>query len=290
MKLIAVPVNGLGRILQSRGRNKWAETAYATACRIAPRWNSPWFNRGLISKFERRWTDSQRFNQVAAELDPLFLPAWWNLGIAATANRDWQTARLAWTHYGLEVPEGDGPLVMNLGPVPIRIDPRGKAEVVWCARLDPARAQIVNIPFPDSGHAYFDTVLNDGEPLGYREYAGQQIPVFNELELFEQSSWSTYSANLSIPDPEAFQALSELAQTHELALEDWSTVRMLCAACSEGIPHEHDTAEDTRDWQPARKIGIAARALDDVQELLNAWSWSGQFREVGEIECVLNRS
>jgi hypothetical protein len=55
---------------------------------------------------------------------------WWNLGMAATALGDWKTAREVWSRYGISVPEGAGPIDMNLGLVPIRVSPAGNAEVV----------------------------------------------------------------------------------------------------------------------------------------------------------------
>ena len=94
---------------------------------------------------------------------------------------------------------------MALGAVPIRIDPHGAPEVVWCERLDPARVRIASVPFPESRRACGDVLLTDGEPRGYREYAGRQVPVFNELELLAASKFSTFAVTLSAPDEEAIR-------------------------------------------------------------------------------------
>ncbi len=38
---------------------------------------------------------------------------------------------------------------MGLGLSPVRVDPNGAAEVLWCNRLDPRRGRITSVPLPD---------------------------------------------------------------------------------------------------------------------------------------------
>src|SRR5438128_2047087 len=95
MNIAADFVNELGRTCQRRAWLRGARVAYSCATLLAPAWPDPWFNRGLIAKFERRWRDSLRFNRRAADLDPHNRPVWWNIGIAATAVGDWTAAREA---------------------------------------------------------------------------------------------------------------------------------------------------------------------------------------------------
>ena len=280
--MIANYANELGRKLQDRGSLGLADAAYATATRLEPDWPTPWFNRGLMAKFRRRWPECYRFNLKATELDPTFEPAWWNLGIAATALSDWVVARRAWWRYGIEVPLGDGPPDMDLGPVPIRVCPGSQGEVVWCQRLDPARAMIRSIPLPESRHAYGDILLQDGEPKGHRFLGDHKIPVFNELEIHTPSDWSTFSAELTVPSPEAAQELRDMTAEGEVIVEDWSTLRILCKQCSEGTPHEH--AEDTDEgWKPNRLFGLAATAEPLAAALLDRWRSAGPGRDVGSL-------
>jgi hypothetical protein len=100
---------------------------------------------GLVRKRQRRWTESLACNLRAAALDPTDEAAWWNAGIAATALGAWASARQAWAAFGIELPPGDGEITMRLGLTPIRLNPQSNDEVVWCTRVDPARAIIHNV-------------------------------------------------------------------------------------------------------------------------------------------------
>jgi len=141
----AVRANHRGNAAADANQHAAAEASYREAVRLDPDWSEPHFNLGLLYKLTGRWRDSLDANLRASSLTPSAgEPCWWNLGIAATALQDWSTARRAWCAYGLTVPDGTGPIVMELGDVPIRLKP--DAEVVWCVRLDPARACIMNIP------------------------------------------------------------------------------------------------------------------------------------------------
>ena len=140
---------------------------------------------------------------------------------------------------------------VGFGLTPIRVSIDDSPEVVWSQRIDPARAIIANIPLPECGRRWRDLVLHDGAPNGHRMLNGKEVPVFDELQLLKPSYYSTFLAEIEVPNQES---LDELEQTtHELAdieLEDWtSSIRMLCAECSEGRPHEHDHhQEDESGW------------------------------------------
>src|SRR5262245_40234930 len=115
---------------EEAGREADAIAMYEKAIIADPQWFAPWYNLGLLHKRRRRWIESIRYNAEAVRLAPTNQPSLWNLGIAATAVGDWKHARMAWCGIGLAVPDGDDPFDLNLGMVPIRIDPDGHAEVV----------------------------------------------------------------------------------------------------------------------------------------------------------------
>src|SRR5215472_3009830 len=100
---------------------------------IRPRDPSVWYDLGLAYKYLHDWRGSAKANHRAVTLNPeRGYAAWWNLGIAATALRDWTLARKAWCGYGLDVPDGDGPIDVDWSETPVRL-PNG--ETVWAKRI-----------------------------------------------------------------------------------------------------------------------------------------------------------
>lgn len=247
---------------------------YRLAAQADPTWAAPWFNLGLAHKYRSEWAESLQANRAALERQGDHAGACWNLGIAATALSDWSSAREAWRKYGVSLSEGEGPIEAELGAVGLRIDLDGSSEVVWGARIDPARARILNVPLPDSGHRYRDIVLHDGAVQGTRKLEGREYPVFNALALWQASPYATFEALIETTAPDTLAALVE--RVHEGQgenggqVEDWThTVRYLCQACSEGgQAHEHPQ-------QPAPHtrfhLGIAATDETWLRGVLDDW-------------------
>jgi hypothetical protein len=261
-----------------------AVAAYEELVRLEPRHAPAWFNLSLIHKQRRRWPRLLACCQRVLALDPSDEGARWNLGIAATALRDWPTARAAWRAYGLPMPDGEGPPELSFGLTPIRLNPTDGAEVVWCQRVDPARAVVENVPFPDSGHRWHDVLLHDGEPRGERTLGGQAVPVFDELERWEPSDTPTLTVTLAAPDRESAEALVEAVRESGWAAEDWSgSVRLLCRACS--LAHVDGEGPTAATWQPHRHVGIAA-PLAVADRLLDAWARVDPARQRGPAELA----
>jgi hypothetical protein len=255
---------------EERGEIDEAEALYKLACQADEDFPFPMFNLGLLCKRQRRWSEALAYNQRAVQLDPDDQAGWWNLGIAATALEDWAEARRAWTGAGVAIPEGEGPLTMDMGTIPVRLDPAGNGEVVWGSRIDPARAILLNVPLPESRHRFRDLLLHDGAPSGYRTFGEVEVPVFDTLQCLEQSPWSTFAVDLDMPDPDALQALVEVVTEAGDGIEDWGTVRTSCTQCSEGRPpegHEHHGAAPDQ----GTCVAIATRTEQQAQEHLEAW-------------------
>jgi hypothetical protein len=260
-----------------------------------------WFDRGMFAKWRRDWPAAQEHSARSLDLVPEAEreeePAAWNLGIAATARRDWTTARRAWRAYGLQVGgEGDEPIEDDRGPGAVRLNPPvryigqqdleldgrvGEPEVVWGLRLDPARIRIASVPLPGSGHRFGDVVLHDGEPHGTRRSGGADHPVFEEIELWERSPIPTSSVHVHAAD-EAVTELRHALELAELEVEDWTTeVGALCRACSEGIvdDHDHQPAQPADD---VRRLGIAGDPAV-ARQVVADWLQRRSGREAGEV-------
>lgn len=232
------------------------------------------YNIGLIHKYRGQWRDSFKYNKRAFELYPDDDASRWNLAIAATALRDWKTARDVWKLCGMTIEGEEGPITDNFGTTPIRLNPDGEAEVVWAQRICPVRARIMSLPFPESGVAHGDVVLHDGAPVGSRlDSNGNEKAVFNMLEMFEPGGYSTYVVNAEADSKEMVDELESLCEERRMVFEDWhASVNPMCRACSEGRPHErHDHEIRARVWNPRRLIGIGARRTKDVEVVLEAW-------------------
>jgi tetratricopeptide (TPR) repeat protein len=279
-------LNRQGLELKKKGDLEGAAERFRKATEVAPRWAVAWYHLGLMLKHLRRWQECLDCNRRATELDPSDKAAWWNMGIAATAVADWSAARAAWRGFGAkEVPGGDGPLDLPCGFCPIRINPTGDAEVVWANRIDPARAEIVSIPFPESGHRWGDIVLNDGAPNGYRRNDGKDVPVFDALQMLEPSIFSTFIAKVHLPPKgDHAERLAEIADRLRGCAEDWSTsIRMICKACSEGRPH---AAHDKKAAPPSgvHNIALAARDRTHAEKMLAEWQAALTGIEVESLE------
>ena len=269
-------LNELGRRLDEEGDQDGALQAYARAGAVLPNWSAPWYNIGLIHKYRGDWAASLQANARAVRCDPRNEGAIWNLGIAATALGDWTTARSAWRQYGIEVPEGDGPVDLFIGLTPIRVHGFEASEVVWADRIDPARAILRNVPTPDCGHRYGDLVLHDGAANGYRLHGEREVPVFDALELIAPSDYSTYEVTIEEATRQDIGALFKRFEAADASAENWTTsMQMLCRACSEGRPygegqHNHGEGEEPGALGPWR-IGIAAREEEAARRILGEW-------------------
>lgn len=271
----AIQANERGTELAHERRYAESIPHYERALALAPAWFAPHINLGAACKhtsdFERSLTECLK----ALELGPKHVrgQALWNVGIAATALGDWPRARWAWAESGVRLPPGEGPITMNIGATPIRVSCHEHPEIVWCDRVDPARARIENVPTPETGRRYHDLVLHDGEPRGQRRYKGQMLPVFDELAVLERSDFRTFRVDVVAPTERALSALLRtVSERTDAALEDWTgSLELLCRGCSEGVPHDHVDREQP--WTPERMLGVATRD-EAVFDVIRAWARS----------------
>ncbi|MGP4846169.1 tetratricopeptide repeat protein [Marinobacter sp. 1Y8] len=170
-----------GQQLSDGGRDEEAVEAYLKAIELDPNKSESFYNVGLIYKYQGAWEKSLEYNAKAYELNPEDESARWNLAIAATALREWKIARRAWSDNGIELEGEAGPINMNFGITPVRLNPEISGEVVWATRVDPVRARIDSIPYKESGFMHGDVVLHDGGRSWVQEDWRAGIPSFQCL-------------------------------------------------------------------------------------------------------------
>jgi hypothetical protein len=129
-------------------------------------------------------------------------------------------------------------------------------------------------------------VLNDGAPVGSRLNSnGVERGVFNVLELFEASPFTTHEIEIVAPTAADMQALMSLSDAADLAVEDWTkSLSLLCRACSEGGPygkHDHEGGKST-EWIAVRRVAFAVRESDPLEDVLRTCS-------AGE-RCITSRA
>jgi tetratricopeptide (TPR) repeat protein len=236
------------------------------------------YNVGLIYKYRRDWEHSLRYNRLALELRPHDEATNWNLAIAATALKDWRSAREVWRRLGMKLADGDAPIKENFGVTPVRLngfdETDAAVEVVWAQRLSPVSARLLNIPTPEARYRYGDIVLHDGAGTGTRlDDKGREQPVFNVFELLEPSDFVTFDVQIEAPDQKALDSLRSASEAADVEFEDWTDMRILCKACSEGRAHEQHEhhAPGKTAWEGSRRIGMAAKEFAPVEEVLERW-------------------
>jgi tetratricopeptide (TPR) repeat protein len=290
----ATNLHNAGVECSETGNEEGAIENYNKALALDPKRGETLYNLGLIYKYRGAWAKSFEFNARARAFQPSDEATLWNLAIAATALRDWSTARDVWRSLKIITEDGEGPINEDRSRTPVRVNADGASnraiEVVWSKGLCPVRSRILNIPTGATGFRYGDIVLHDGAPVGYRlNEHGQERPVFNVLELFEPSRYCTYEAAVDVGTAEEFQELEGLCESAGIEIEDWTaSLKSLCKACSEGRPHEgHDQElRQPAAWSSQRRVGFAAVSLDALNGALRQWE-AKPGRSVAEMQCTL---
>jgi len=241
------------------------------------------FGVGVAMKWLCRWEECLEASQNATQLRHDLVGAWWNVGIASTALGKWRFARQAWREANIDVEIDDGPLEMQAGQSPVRLKTTN-SEVVWCHRIDPARARVINVPTAESSHRYGDIILVDGEPVGSRRCGERDFPVFNELQILEASRFGTFVVEIENASLEEARTLEMLA-TDDVHIEDWSTIRTLCKQCSEGTPHDHHD-DEAAEFSGTRRFAFAARTVAEIAAILASWQKPSSVR-LGPVQCLL---
>lgn len=241
--------------------------------RLSPDWCVPYRYLGTIYKSRNEWKPSFHYIQKALEANPQDQESWWNLGIVATAMKRWQIARLAWNETGYEFNSTKETAIhVEMGSVPVRLNPKGYPEIIWANRIDPARAYIESIPHPNSGKRYRDLILIDGAEQGYRIINNRRMPVYDELSVLQTSRYRTYAVELGDVDPLDVDALDRLCLAADLGFDNWmKATRSLVTHQSDKLPEYYNDLL-SEEWNGSSYIvGIASQSEEELIELLSNW-------------------
>ncbi|MFI6877531.1 tetratricopeptide repeat protein [Streptomyces sp. NPDC050400] len=232
-----------------------------------------WYDAALAYKFLRDWPKAHELGREAAARAPRGEqdPAFWNLGVAATIQRDWATARDAWEGFGIPVPEGEGEINGAFGPACVRLHTDGEREVVWIQRLCPTRGRVMNVP-ASKGRRFGEIVVHDGEPTGERTFEGQRVAVFDELLLFEPSPLPTLHVTVNAPEASDVEALVSSFFDQDFGAEAASSFHVLCACCGEGTVDWDESSRPAHGG--SQEIWLAA-PQEEAGRLLDAWAAGG---------------
>jgi hypothetical protein len=78
-----------------------------------------------------------------------------------------------------------------------------------------------------------------------------------------------------------------LCQTHQLGVEDWTTIRFICGKCSRGNPGPHECdAKPLEDG--SRRFGFGAKKDEDLSNVLREWASASAGADFGPLELVLS--
>ncbi|NMO56967.1 tetratricopeptide repeat protein [Actinoplanes sp. TBRC 11911] len=223
-----------------------------------------WFDAALCALRIRDWAacrdrglEAVRFVERGTNA-----PAYWNLGTAATALRDWDLARDCWVGFGMDPIPGTGPIDTDGGPTCIRLD---IDEVVWARRIDPVRARVLNVPF-DPSRRYGEIVLHSGAPSGERVLGGVAYPVFDELGLFEASELATLAVVVAAEKADDIEDLAARFAHDGYGMEILESRVDRCSCCSQGR-HESERGR----FAGEQPLYVAAPE-DTARAILDGWT------------------
>lgn len=233
--------------------------------------------QGEVRKYRRDWAGSLERSLYALSLQavagdgdaPAPQAAHWNAGIAATALGDWAEARRQWAACGIALAPGDGPIAERFGVAALRLEPWGRAAIVFARRIDPVRAQLIGVPPPACGYRYGDILLHDCVPLGERRFLQSRVPVYAALQRLIVSEYPGFATSVVCPTQADLDALLAMRVPGIAYAEDWTAAA---------------TRDNTAQRSIRHRIGIAAQSRRSVLRLIERWREDGDGRFCEGIE------
>lgn len=240
--------------------------------RLSPDWSAPYAYLGGIYRSRKEWRPALHYCGKAIEHNPLNDAAWENMAMAATALGQWATAREAWNHLGFKLKISEDEPHLDLGIVPICLNPGTQPEIVEAHRIDPARAVIAGIPQPSSGRRFRDVVLLENKSNRTVNLNGQNIGVFDEIERFEASRYKTWAVILQTDTQADVDILAKLCTDADLGFDNWSNaLRFFQSHLHPKVSEYFDRAIFGQQKRDFFLVAIAAKRAAEVEWVLRAW-------------------
>jgi hypothetical protein len=127
-------------------------------------------------------------------------------------------------------------------------------------------------PCRNPGAGFAVITLNDGAPNGTRLLNGSEVPVFDQLSVWQDSGYATYQVEAQVSGEPALQALIDLSHDRQIGIEDWSTVRRICDQCSHGNPGPYRAKAAESQPSSLQELAFAAKSQDELLDMLGGWT------------------
>jgi tetratricopeptide (TPR) repeat protein len=254
-----------GLAYESAGDSYTAIKLFKKIIRLDKHWPPAYARLGTIYKNRGEWKPALYYCKKTLALDPAQADIWWALGISATGLKKRGIAKSVWSKFGLEHYKAGAPAC-------IRLRYQKKIEILWVRPIDPARAEIINIPHPHSDRRYRDIIIYDREVIGHNVVGRRRVPIMDELSLYKRSGYRTFSCALYTQQEQQLQQLEQLCLEHGLGFEIWSnSTQQLIPAKTASTPEYF-----SRDMLPQSKsdgciAAFGAYEMVDVQTVLESW-------------------
>lgn len=227
-----------------------------------PAWIPPYLR--LINIYLRRseWKQVYAFSKRVLSLDATLKDIWWYLGISAEKTGKLTVAKRVWTKFGL--------LEKTKELICLSIKYDSRAELIWALTCGPAKAQIINIPYPTSRLCHQDIVYYHRTSTDYQVVGKIKHPIYDILSKQKTSYFNTYSCMLRETEEKDLKKLENLCHQAGLGFEIWSNSTRAMELKEENLTKEFYFFDNNLN-EGEFLISIAARREDQVREILQTW-------------------
>lgn len=240
--------------------------------RKSPDWSAPYAYLSNVYKGRNEWKPALHYSKKAIEHNPFNETTWENLALSATALESWKTARHAWNQLGFRLKDSEEEIHLDLGLIPVRLNPTTQPEIIEATRIDPARAIVESIPQPSSGRRYKDLLLLNSRPNKDFILHGKKLGVFDELEVLKPSLWRTYAVMLQTASINDVNTLVNLCKEADLGFDNWSNAaRFFQSNLHPKVMEYYDQTVFGKLDREAFIVAIASRRDEAVVEVLKNW-------------------